>query len=104
MAQFSVYQNINPTTRNAFPLLLDVQADLLSDLRSRVVVPLRPLNAQSIPLTRLTPVFEILGARYLMLTPQLAGVALSALGAEAGSLRDHRTEIVAALDMLVVGI
>ena len=39
MPQFSVHRNPNPDTRAAYPLLLDVQSDLIAGLRTRVVVP-----------------------------------------------------------------
>jgi toxin CcdB len=45
MAQFTVCRNKNPQTRSAVPFLLDVQNDLLEDLETRVVVPLRPIAA-----------------------------------------------------------
>ena len=41
MAQFNVYRNLNATTKSVTPYLLDVQSNLLSDLVTRVVVPLR---------------------------------------------------------------
>lgn len=40
--QFDVYKNENPTSRETFPFVLGVQADLLADLDSRVAVPLAP--------------------------------------------------------------
>jgi toxin CcdB len=52
----------------------------------------------------LTPVVDVEGHKYLMLTPQLAGIAVNDLGAEVGSVASSRDEIVAALDFLVTGI
>ncbi len=40
MGQFTVYRNKNPRTKSAFPLLVDVQSDVLEDLHTRVVIPL----------------------------------------------------------------
>ena len=40
MQQFGVYRNRNKATRSAYPLLLNVQSDLISDTGTRVVVPL----------------------------------------------------------------
>lgn len=42
MTQFDVHRNRNPASRGRFPLLLDVQADLLESLGTRVVVSLAP--------------------------------------------------------------
>ncbi|MCF8107725.1 MAG: CcdB family protein [Desulfohalobiaceae bacterium] len=40
MSQFDVHENTNPETNQTIPYLLDVQADLLETLATRVVVPL----------------------------------------------------------------
>jgi toxin CcdB len=56
MAQFDVYRNKDPATRTEFPLLLDLQADLLSDLAIRVVAPLMPAGTGKLKLLgSLTP-------------------------------------------------
>jgi hypothetical protein len=39
-----------------------------------------------------------------MLTPQLAGIPMKILGKEIANLLSYRTEIVAALDLLITGI
>lgn len=52
----------------------------------------------------LTPVFEIDGRQYAMITPQLAGVARKQIGAKVADLAMHRAEIVAAMDLLITGI
>lgn len=40
MAQFDVYENTNRDTCKTFPYMLDIQAEVLNDLPTRVVVPL----------------------------------------------------------------
>jgi len=45
MPQFSLYRNRNPASRARFPLLLDIQSDLLEPLATRVVVPLAPAES-----------------------------------------------------------
>lgn len=105
MPQFSVHRNPNPATRASVPYLLDVQHDLLTDLATRVVVPLCPADAMQGRLIKtLMPVFEVEGGRYAMLTPQLAGVSRKQMGEVAGDLAGQRGEILAALDLLVTGI
>jgi toxin CcdB len=93
----------NPDTASRAPLLLDVQADLLADLATRILVPLTPATTTDKP-SRLTPIFELAEGRYVMLTPQLAGVPRRHIGAKIGSLADKRGDIIAALDMLFTGI
>lgn len=105
MPQFSVYRNPNPDTKAAFPLLLDVQSDLIADLGTRVVIPLAPATAMKGKLIKtLTPVFDVDGKPYAMLTPQLAGVSRKQVGAKVTDLGKHRDEIIAALDLLITGI
>ena len=105
MPQFAVHKNINPATRAAVPLLLDVQSDLLSELGTRVVVPLYPASTlQGKMLRTLTPRFEIEGEHYVMMTPQMAGIANKQLGAIVADLAAQGDEIIAALDLLITGI
>ena len=105
MAQFSVHKNKNPKTRAIYPFLVDIQADLLRDLQTRVVVPLvRQTSMGKKPIDSLTPMVEVEGQRFLMLVPQLAGVALTELGPKVSSIAGQRAEVVAAIDFLVTGI
>jgi toxin CcdB len=41
MAQFDIFHNNNPQSAAEFPYLLDIQADILSSLETRVVIPFR---------------------------------------------------------------
>jgi toxin CcdB len=105
MAQFMVCRNKNPQTRSAVPFLLDVQNDLLDDLETRVVVPLCPASMIKGRILRsLTPVLEIEGERFVMLTPQMAGIPKSELGAPVTRVEQYRFEIIAAIDFLLTGI
>lgn len=104
MAQFTEYKNKNPRSKTTYPLLVDAQADLLNELQTRLVIPLTKAPALTKkPIARLTPFIDIDGERYLLMTPQLAGIARSELGAAVGSVADQRSAIVAALDLLITG-
>lgn len=100
MAQFDIHRNNNLETTNAFPYLLDIQSDILSGLDTRVVVPLSE-NIKAI--MHLNPIFEINHKPYVLLTQELAGVHKSALGEKCGSLKDKRSEIIAAIDFMISG-
>jgi len=105
MPQFAVYKNRNAATRARFPFLLDIQSDLLGPLATRVVVPLEAAGqARSRTMQTLTPSIRVEGSDYLMVTPQLAGVALRDLGPVIGNASPHRQAIIAALDFLIFGI
>jgi len=104
MAQFDLYRNPNPETNAYIPYLLDVQAELLDVLATRVVVPLHTVESIPKPLRHLNPVIEFEGEQLVLSTGELAGIAASVLGQPAGSLSDHRSEIIAALDFVFTGI
>lgn len=55
-------------------------------------------------LRTLTPVLEIEGDSFVMLTPQLAGIPRSQLGAPVAHVKQRRAEIIAAIDFLITGI
>jgi toxin CcdB len=102
MAQFDLFRNPRGGT---FPLLLDVQVDLLSELATRVVVPLAPARKwRPKPMTRLNPVAKLQGVEYVLVFQELAAIPRTALGDPVGSLRARRDELVAALDLLFTGI
>jgi toxin CcdB len=103
--QFSIYRNRNPQTKSVFPLLLDIQSDLLEDLPTRAVIPLTQSSGVALkPLSRLTPVIKVDGKAYILLTYQLAGIAKTMLGPVVSDASDDRDVIVAALDFLIGGV
>lgn len=83
--------------------LLDVQADTLEHLNTRVVVPLRLPPEAPAPARRLNPVFSIDGRDHVMVTQFATAVRREVLGQPRGNLSRHHDEIVAALDMLFQG-
>jgi toxin CcdB len=104
MAQFDVYPNPNPATRKSIPYLLDVQADLLDAMATRVVVPLVLAEVMGQGVKQLNPHFKIKGVALVMSTAELAGVSVRTLGEKVASLKARRDEIAAALDLLFTGI
>jgi toxin CcdB len=104
MAQFSVYRNKNARTKATFPLLVDVQSNLLEELQTRVVIPLTKATALTRkPLDQLTPILKFEDDAYVLVTPQLAGMARKELGAPSGTLAEHRDVILGAMDFLLTG-
>ena len=101
MAQFDVHKN---PKKGDYPLLLDVQSEVLGRLDTRVVVPLMSEKKYGKPITRLNPVAELNGVRYVLVFQELAAVPPQALGAKVGSLASRRGELVAAVDLLFTGV
>ncbi|WP_102108999.1 CcdB family protein [Oceaniglobus roseus] len=83
--------------------VLDVQAELLDTLNTRVVVPLLPRSEAPIPARRLNPVFPLPDGEHVMVTQFLSAVPRGILGAPVGTLKDSFAEITAALDMVFQG-
>lgn len=98
MARFDVY--VNPDG-NGF--LVDVQADLISHLNSRLVIPLVRSNIAPTPIKVLNPIFQIEDAAYLMLTQQMAAVSVQILRKPVLNVNHRRDEVVAAIDLLLQG-
>ena len=100
--QFMVYRN-NSNNR-AYPYLLDVQSDIIDELNTRLVIPLFLLDEVSgRPARRLTPVLNVDGEDFLVMTHEMASVRHSQLGEEVVSVREQRQAIKNALDFLLDG-
>jgi len=105
MKQFTLYNNENKNSKKAYPYFVDVQNDLLSDLSSRVVIPLSAQEMLSnLNAKKLCPIIEINGSVFVLLTHQMTSVPNSALRNEETSLEHYRYEILGAIDLLLTGI
>ena len=103
MARYDVFRNPNPRTRAHSPYLLDVQADALAGLRSRVIVPLSPKDEAPTSPRTLYPLLPVEGREMVLLTPLVASVPMSAIGERVASLADEGPSILAALDLVLTG-
>jgi toxin CcdB len=83
--------------------VLDIQANFLGQLDTRLVVPLLLAKDAPQPAVRLNPRFHIDGENVVMMTQFMASVPRGALGAVTGNLSDHHDEIVSAVDFLMQG-
>jgi toxin CcdB len=99
MSRFSVYLNAEGAG-----YLLDVQANLLSHLNTRMVVPLLPKADAPAPAQTLNPTFDIDGAPCVMVTQFMAAVPQTMLQTRILSVEDRAHEVVSALDCLFQGI
>lgn len=99
MARFSIYGN--PEGQG---FLLDVQANLLRHLNTRMVVPLLPAANAPAPAQTLNPLFEIHGAQYVMATQYMAAIPSKMLKEPIQSAADRAFEIASALDCLFQGV
>jgi toxin CcdB len=101
MARFDVYKYNNTSV----PLVIEVQADLLSGLNTCAVLPLvLEKYAKKEALPKLKPVVEVNGKRYILMTTDIGVLTRISLGEVVANIEDsHRQEITDALDFLFQG-
>ena len=103
MARFDVYASPMPDEHEHTPFWVDVQADHLSQLATRVVVPLVRVDVEPRPAERLNPCFDVEGLRVFADTANLGTFPKRWLRAPVASLRDERLALENALDFLLTG-
>lgn len=104
MARFDVFRNVGPHAGST-PYLVEVQCDLLDELETSVVIPLRRVD-RSVPValpTRLIPLFQVEGFDCLLETPKLAAVPRRLLKEQVASLATQQSAITGAMDFLFQG-
>ncbi len=91
MAQFDVYPNPGKTSKIQYPYLVDIQSGLLTDLATRIVIPLSKHSAfGSQSIGGLTPEISFDDQQLLLMTPQISSVPEKHLKNPVGSLSHFR--------------
>lgn len=104
MHRFHVYQLRSTTGRASYPVVLNVQSELVDDLHTRVVVPLAPAVVfKGKVISRLMPLLDVDGEPHVMLTAQLGSIRVRDMGKEVADLSSEQFTIVAAIDLLLSG-
>jgi len=104
MAQFDVYKNSNSRTKKIYPYLLDIQNSIVSDISTRIVIPLgnsNQFNHQKMDV--LTPELSFNNEKLILLTPQIASIPAHLLKEPIGSFIQFRGEIISSLDFIITG-
>jgi toxin CcdB len=105
MSQFTLYVNKDKNSQKTYPYFVDVQNNLLSDLNSRLVIPLTPTEKVNEKIAqKLCPTISIDGEKFVLVTNQMTSVPRSILKSEVDSLEHYRYQIMDAIDMLITGI
>jgi toxin CcdB len=84
--------------------ILDIQAEIMRGLNSRVVIPVLPLDQAPPPAGRLNPRIRLKGIEHVLITQYMTAVPMADLGEVVASLADRETEIVGAVDLLITGV
>lgn len=99
MARFDVYRY-----SDAVPFVVDVQADLLAELKTRTVIPLLPQNqARQEQMPKLKPAIKVKGKNYVLMTTDIGTLRSSELKEPIENIEEQRQTIVEALDFLFQG-
>lgn len=105
MAQYHIYENLNQNSKKIYPYLVDVQASILTDLETRIVIPLivKEKFGKEV-ISNLNPVITIKRKQYILITQQMAGIPNKQIGALICECLSERQAILFAIDFLITGI
>jgi toxin CcdB len=98
MARFHVYRLLSDNI-----LAIDLQSDLLGDLKSRVMAPLYLLEETPWFFQRLTPKFVIEGQTHIVAIQRMAAVSCHEIGEEVADFSSDSDIIIRSLDFLFQG-
>lgn len=104
LAQYDVVENPVPRARRAFPFVAILQSDLADTGSDRIVAPLVPSARIPGVAGRLMPIVKVEGIDHALIVPRLTAVSAAELRAVKDSVSAYRNEIVAALDLLFLGV
>jgi toxin CcdB len=102
--QHEVFANPAPRTRNAFPYVAVLQADLAGEGSGRIVAPMVPRSALSTARGRLMPLVTHDGLEFFLALELMTSISRVALRTPVGSIARHREEITRSLDWLFTGV
>jgi toxin CcdB len=103
MRQFDVFKSPSTASSKSAPFLMVLQSDLTITRTTVVVAPLiakRRLPEQS----KLFPSFAVEGQHFVLAVNELAAIRQQTLREYVTNLAAHRDSIIAALDILFLGI
>mgnify|MGYP006188385365 CR=1 FL=1 len=104
MPQFDVYRNPSKVTQVHYPYLVDIQSPYISEIATRIVIPLGYLSSfSSEAMNGLTPQITYLDQKLLLLIPQISSIPAKQLVEPIGSLAHFRDQIIDALDFAIAG-
>jgi toxin CcdB len=104
VARFDVYPTPFAEERRSSPYWLDLQADHLSHLQTRLIVPLRRATAAAMPMADLNPQLDVDGTAVFLDCANIASFPKALLRRPVANLKDQRFLIEDALDFVFTGL
>lgn len=104
MRQFDVFENPISRARKAYPYVAVLQSDAAETGRDRIVAPLVLRTQLTGTVGRMTPHVKVRGVEHVLLVPSTTAMATADLDAFRDEIKSHRNDIVAALDLLFLGV
>lgn len=99
--EFDVYNNPGSRTSKQAPYLVEIQGRFVDSLTTCAVIPL--VGKQYFTgATVLNPVIAVQGVEYFLSTAEITSVPRSILGQPVTSVQPYRSEIIAAIDRLLL--
>ena len=101
--QFDVFANPDKRSAETHPYLIVLQSEAVAGIETCVVAPL--VSSRSIKfLERMLPEVTVKGTRYSVLTPNMAAIRVDKIGKAICNLEVERYRLIAAIDLVFVGI
>lgn len=105
MSQLDVYANPSKRSNAYYPYLLDIQNNYISELDTRIVIPLGKASYfENEIMTKLQIKVAYEDQELILMTPQISSIPRSSLKEPIGSLQHLQQEIIDALDFAITGI
>ena len=101
MAQFDVYRNPGVRTCKQAPYLVEIQGRFVEALVTCVVVPL-VCKEFIVGAKVLNPIIAVNDVEYFLSTAEITAVLRTILGHPVASVHAYRSEIIAAIDRLLL--
>lgn len=106
MSQYTVYRNTSPNSREQYPYFIGIQNELLSDIDSRVIMPISLLVNKNSQVKIITPVIEISNLKYVIMTKSITTLPKDRLKVSniVCIKPEVHSSIVATMDLIISGI
>jgi toxin CcdB len=103
-SQYEVFENPIPRARRAFPFVAILQSDLADTGSDRIIAPLVPRARIAGAVGRLMPIVKVLGVDHVLVVPRMVPMTAADFRTAKDGLTGYRNEIVAALELLFLGV